>query len=208
MQRTRSKQKLKSIQLICISLFMSLSLIYTTNGQVYDTLNIKKKLDSTSISGYQRPSKLIGIRFGNLNLSGRDSAGNRNKFSSFELEYLKSLSKNIDLTFTWQLLDNSAQASYPYPSEQQHSFLIGLSIVSLRDWIINPYAHLSAGTTISISGGVIIPLHFLDGEINLRYQRIGGTSSSYSGYSAGMNVSLDDAYRLLSLIPFILLYGD
>ena len=208
MLRMRSKQMHKMVQRICISLFMSLSLIHTTNGQVYDTLNINKKSDSTSISGYQRPSSLIGIRFGNLNLSGRDSAGNRNKFSSFELEYLKSLSKNIDLTFTWQLLDNSAQASYPYPSEQQHQILVGLSIVSLRDWIINPYAHLSAGTAISISGGLIIPLHFLNGEINLRYQRIDGLSSSYSGYSAGMNISLDDAYKLLSLIPFIILFGQ
>ncbi|MEY5131853.1 MAG: hypothetical protein RL734_1920 [Bacteroidota bacterium] len=196
---------LKIVQCICMSIFISLSLIQTMNGQLNDTFDINKKSDSISIFGYQRPSSLIGIRFGNLNLSGRDSAGNRNMFSSFELEYLKSLSKNIDLTFTWQLLDNSAQASYPYHSEQQHQILIGLSIVSLRDWIINPYAHVSAGTAISISGGVIIPLHFLNGEINLRYQRIGGSSSSYSGYSAGMNVSLDDAYKLLKLIPLIIL---
>jgi len=196
---------LKIVQCICMSIFISLSLIQTMNGQLNDTFDINKKSDSTSISGYQRPSSLIGIRFGNLNLSGRDSAGNRNKFSSFELEYLKSLSKNMDLTFTWQLLDNSAQASYPYPSEQRHQILIGLSIVSLRDWIINPYANLSVGTAISISGGVIIPLHFLNGEINLRYQRIGGSSSAYSGYSAGVNVSMDGAYKLLSLIPLIIL---
>ena len=152
--------------------------------------------DSTEVF---EPSFRMGFRTGTLlcfepGIYRPDYSDN---FKSYEFEMSNKLTEGIDLTFTFQNLKNDSGYTNQYGNldDNVNFGSIGITLIPFRKGYISPIINFSTGIArgfaFSLSGGVHIPFHFVDGGLEIRYQRLMfGQFVSFSGITAGMNIGL------------------
>lgn len=144
--------------------------------------------DTTDFFSYGESSTRVGFRIGSGNIIENNQISDSKRYNSIEFELLEKLINGIDFTCGFQFMRNDTSSF----NSSGTLLSVGLSIYPFRDFIISPFGNFSIGNYgARMAAGVTIPLYFVKGFIDARYEKfVTGSPIHLAGISAGMNIEL------------------